>query len=150
MVSLARYSLGKKKQYRVGSLRSVKGQKDAAELQEIERLRFTFTPNGRRECLPRDQVFLLFFPFTLYCLCTKISSFMPVLTIGIVRHCFYLLNFYSEKFSTWVWRLPFAVKVNLNLPTNIFYRSSTQMEKNKRNLLSKVLLILFCQRRFSK
>ena len=24
-----------------------------------------------------------YFPFTLYCLCTKISSFMPVLTIGI-------------------------------------------------------------------
>ena len=55
------------------------------------------------------------FPFTLYCFYTKISSFMPVLTIGIVRDCFYLLIFYSEKFSTWVWRLPFAVNVNLNL-----------------------------------
>ena len=39
---------------------------------------------------------------------------MPVLTIGIVRDCFYLLIFYSEKFSTWVWRLPFAVIVNLS------------------------------------
>ena len=56
-----------------------------------------------------------YFPFTLYCFYTKISSFMPVLTIGIVRDCFYLLIFYSEKFSTWVWRLPFAVNVNLNL-----------------------------------
>ena len=55
------------------------------------------------------------FPFTLYCFYTKISSFMPVLTTGIVRDCFYLLIFYSEKFSTWVWRLPFAVNVNLNL-----------------------------------
>ena len=41
-----------------------------------------------------------YFPFTLYCFYTKISSFMPVLTIGIVRDCFYLLIFYSEKFST--------------------------------------------------
>ena len=40
---------------------------------------------------------------------------MPVFTLGIVRDCFYLLIFYFEKFSTWVWRLPFAVNVNLNL-----------------------------------
>ena len=46
----------------------------------------------------------------------KISSFMPILTIGIVLDCLYLLIFYSEKFSTWVWRLPqFVVNVNLNL-----------------------------------
>ena len=31
---------------------------------------------------------------------------MPVLTIGIVRDCFYLITFYSEKFST---QLTFAV-----------------------------------------
>ena len=29
--------------------------------------------------------------------------------------CFYLLIFYFEKFSTWVWRLPFAVYVMLKL-----------------------------------
>ena len=80
----------------------------------IERLRFTFTPNGKREFVPRDP----YFPFTLYCFYTKISCFMPVLTIGIVRGCFYLLIFYSEKFSTWVWRLPYAVNVNLNLCNN--------------------------------
>ena len=56
-----------------------------------------------------------YFLFTLYCFYTKISSFMPVLTIGIVPDFFYLLTFYSEKFLTWVWRLPFAVNVNLNL-----------------------------------
>ena len=33
--------------------------------QLIERLRFTFTPNGKREFVPRDQVFPLFF---VYCL----------------------------------------------------------------------------------
>ena len=64
MVSLARYSWGKN-QYRVGSLRSVKGQKDAAKLQEIERLRFTFTPKGRREFVPRDQVFPVFSFYSL-------------------------------------------------------------------------------------
>ena len=31
----------------------------------LERLRFTFTPNGKREFAPRDQVFPLFF---VYCL----------------------------------------------------------------------------------
>ena len=87
-------------------------------LRSVERLgfkfTFTFTPNSRREFVPRDQV-SPYFPFTLHCFYTKISSFMAVLTIGIVRDCFYLLIFYSEKFSTWVWRLPIAVNVNLNL-----------------------------------
>ena len=42
----------------------------------IERLRFTFTPNGRLEFIPRDQVSPLFLnSFTLYCFYTKISSF---------------------------------------------------------------------------
>ena len=40
---------------------------------------------------------------------------MPVLTIRIVRDCIYLLISYSEKFSTRVRRLPYAVNVNLNL-----------------------------------
>ena len=59
--------------------------------------------------------FPLIFPFTLSCFYIKISSFMSVLTIEIVQDCFYPLICYSEKFSTWVWRLPFAVNVNLNL-----------------------------------
>ena len=45
----------------------------------------------------------------------SIIFFTPVLTIGIARGCFYLLIFYSKDFSTWVWRLPFAVNVNINL-----------------------------------
>ena len=73
--------------------------KERGSMLLIERLRFTFTPNGKREFVPRDQVFP-YFPFTIYCFYTRISSFMPVLTIGIVRGCFYLLIFYSEKFST--------------------------------------------------
>ena len=80
----------------------------------IERLRFTFTPNGKREFVPRDQVFPL---FSVYCLLLlhKISSFTPALSIRIALDCFYLLIFFSEKFSTDVCRLPYAVNVNLNL-----------------------------------
>ena len=40
---------------------------------------------------------------------------MPVLSTRIVLDCFYLLIFYSEKFSTDDCRLPYAVNVNLNL-----------------------------------
>ena len=40
---------------------------------------------------------------------------MPVLSIRIVLDSFYLLIFYSEKFLTWIWRLPFAVNVTLDL-----------------------------------
>ena len=35
--------------------------------------------------------------------------------IRIVLSCFYLLIFYFEKFSTLIWRLPFAVYVKLKL-----------------------------------
>ena len=45
---------------------------------------------------------------------------MPVLSTRIVLDCFYLLIFYSEKFSTDVCRLPYAVNMNLNLSNNIF------------------------------
>ena len=55
----------------------------------MERLRFPFTPNGRREFVPRDKVFPLFSVNSLLLLHKKISSFMPVLTIGIVRDWFY-------------------------------------------------------------
>ena len=55
----------------------------------MERLRFTFTPNGKREFVPRDKVFPLFSVNSLLLLHKKISSFMPVLIIGIVRDWFY-------------------------------------------------------------
>ena len=45
---------------------------------------------------------------------------MPVLSIRIVLDCFYLLIFYSEKFSTHVCRLPYAANVNLNLSIMLF------------------------------
>ena len=48
---------------------------------------------------------------------------MPVLSTRIVLGCFYLLIFYSEKFSTDVCRLPYAVNVNLNLSDNEIHPS---------------------------
>ena len=68
--------------------------------------------------------FSAYFSFTGYCFYTKISSFMLALSIRIALDCFKLLIFYSEKFSTDVCRLPYAVNVNLNL-SNEFYPSST-------------------------
>ena len=53
-----------------------------------EALRFMFTPNGRREFVPHLIKFSPYFPFTLYCFYPKISSFMPILIIGIVPDCF--------------------------------------------------------------
>ena len=44
---------------------------------------------------------------------------MPVLSTRIVLDCFYLLIFYSEKFSTDVCRLPYTVNVNLNLSNDL-------------------------------
>ena len=53
---------------------------------------------------------------------------MPVLSTRIVLDCFYLLIFYSEKFSTDVCRLPYAVNVNLNLSNNIFLEAMTRIK----------------------
>ena len=40
---------------------------------------------------------------------------MPVLYMRIVLDSLYLLTFYSEKLSTWIWCLPFGANKNLNL-----------------------------------
>ena len=40
---------------------------------------------------------------------------MPVLSVRIVLDCFFLLIFYSEKFSTHVCRLRYTANENLNL-----------------------------------
>ena len=47
---------------------------------------------------------------------------LNLLTIRIVLTCFYLLIFHFEKFSTWIWRLLFAVyvKLKLSICANIF------------------------------
>ena len=81
----------------------------------------------KREFVPRDQVS----PFTcrlLFIISThKLVVSRNFLSIRIVLSCFYLLIFYFEKFSTWIWRLPFAVYVKLKLSYEI---SHVSLHKN--------------------
>ena len=68
---------------------------------KIERLSFTFTPNGKREFVPRDQVYPLIVLNYLLLQLKKISSFTPVSYIRIVLESFICyFPIYSEKFST--------------------------------------------------
>ena len=83
------------KQSRMSQTRVTAAEREG-EGKILEKLRFTFMPNSRREFVLSDK-FSPCFPLTLYCFYTKISSFMPVLTIGVVWDCFYLLIFYSEN-----------------------------------------------------
>ena len=55
---------------------------------------------------------------------------MPVLSTRIALDCFYLLIFYSEKFSTDVCSLPYAVNVNLNLSIVNVLRSKVAINLN--------------------
>ena len=70
------------------------------------------TLNGKRQFVPRNQVSPLL--VALFIISThKLVVSRNFLSIRIVLSCFYLLIFYFEKFSTWIWRLPFAVYVKL-------------------------------------
>ena len=62
------------------------------------------------------------------------STSTAVLSIRIVLDSFYLLTFYSDKFSTWKWRLPFAVNVTLNLSINPLSPNSDQQQFSPNNL----------------
>ena len=100
----------------------------------IERLRFTFTPNGKREFVERDQVFPLIVVNCLVYYFYSKNEYTPVLYIRIVLDSFYLLIFYFEKFSTWIWRFPFALNVTLNL-SNI--ASGKETSASSRRLMKK-------------
>ena len=60
------------------------------------------------------------FPFNyrlLFIISTrKLAASCNFLSKRIVLSCFYLLIFYFEKFSTWIWRLTFAIYVKLKFP----------------------------------
>ena len=71
-------------------------------------------------------------PCTVYYLYTKISAFTPVLSIRIVLDSFYLLIFYSEKFSTLICRLPFAVIVTLKSLQSVSHLNRTSMATTER------------------
>ena len=80
----------------------------------------------------------------------KITSFTPVLYIRIVLDSFYLLIFYSEKFSTWIWRLPFSVNVNLNLAICYLFKTlklffaSVEFQKYCSNIFISELRLYLC------
>ena len=76
---------------------------------------------------------------------------MPALSIRIALDCFYLLIFYSEKFSTDVCRLPYAVNVNLNLSIILVHATGQQEEEDVKSLESlmrdereKAITCVFC------
>ena len=76
-----------------------------------ERLRCTFTPNGKREFVQRDQVFPLL-SLTVYYFYSKVSSFAPVLYITIV--------FLSAYFLFWeILYLNLTFPVCLNVTLNL-------------------------------
>ena len=62
----------------------------------LERFRATFTPNGKRITFTKKENKQFH------------ASFIP--KNNIVLDSFYLLTFYFEKLSNWIWRLPFAIK----------------------------------------
>ena len=68
----------------------------------LKRLSITFTPKGKREFVPRDQVSPL---LVVYCLLYFISTPTSVVScnfssIRIVLSCIFLLIFYFEKLLT--------------------------------------------------
>ena len=71
------------------------------------------------------------------------------LSIRIVLSCFYVPIFYFEKFSTWIWRLPFAVYVKLNL-SNVFARKRCQMPCVFKTWPCILLIYLFLFRRLQR
>ena len=80
--------------------------------------------------------FSLYLLFTVHYLYKEVSCFLPVLYIRIKLSCFYLLIFYFEKFSSWIWHLLFAVSMTLNLSNNnkIYHRV-----KSKNHLISQLI-----------
>ena len=66
---------------------------------------------------------------TDYYFYTKISRFTPALSKKIILDSIYLLIFYFDKFSTWIWRLPLALNVTLKPQPD---RSSAEARNHER------------------
>ena len=76
----------------------------------MERLSITFRSNGKPARTCTTWSIFLFTCRLLFIISTpKLVVSGNFLSIRIVLSCFYLLIFYFEKFSTWIWLLPFAV-----------------------------------------
>ena len=106
-------------------------------LKTIERLRVTFMANSKCEFVSPDEVFPIFLSFTVHYLYKNVSCFTPVLSITIVLSCFYLLIFYFEKLSSWIWHLLFAVSVTLNLSK--YNNKIYHLVKSKHHHISQLL-----------
>ena len=84
-----------------------------AENSVIERLSFPFTSNGNANLYHVTEL-LVYLSFTAHYFYTLISSFTQLF---IHKNClsnFYLLIFNVEKFSTWIWRLPYTWSLTLS------------------------------------
>ena len=98
----------------------------------LERLSITFTSNAN---LYHVTKFPLYLSITVHYFYTEISSFTQSF---IHRNCselfLSLLIFSFEKFSTWIWRLPFAVYVKLKLSLQLLqlgFRDTTWIPENE-------------------
>ena len=91
--------------------------------------------------VPRDQVSPLLVVYCSLFLHIWISSFTRFFIRKNCFELFYLLIFYFEKFSTWIWRFPFAVYAKLKL-TNRRLAIKASLNLNKRIILI-VLHFLF-------
>ena len=103
----------------------MKNEKQQQQQQQTgqERMRRkTFTANGKREFVPRDQVFRLLIHYNY----TNIGRFTPILSMTIVLSCFYLLISNFENFSTSISRLLFAANARLNLSKDTIVSPSVQ------------------------
>ena len=88
----------------------------------LERFRATLTPNGKRITFTKKENKQFH------------ASSIPKNNI-IVLDSFYLLTFYFEKISNWIWRLPFAIKKKKMAPEPAFLMVSA---KTKRSLGEKI------------
>ena len=68
-----------------------------------------------------------YFSFTVCYVYTKISNFLPVLSIRIVLDCFYLLISILTKISTDVCRMPYAVNVNLSHSIRVKFAANVDL-----------------------
>ena len=75
----------------------------------LERLIITFTSNGKREFVPRDQVSSWACRLRFIISTRNLVVSRNFLSIRIVLSFFYQPVSYFEKCLTWIWRLPFAV-----------------------------------------
>jgi len=73
---------------------------------------FTYMSNGKREFVPRDQVFPWIVPYRLLLL-HKNKQFHASFIQKNYSGQFLFAYFLFDKFSTWIWRFPLALNVTL-------------------------------------